>query len=495
MSSVRRARWALVIVGLVELGLFALHHRDQWQQGLVRIATPQALTGEGLVVHGDGLGYYAWLRSALIDHDWSFDNEFDEHNPFRGKIPGPNARTALGLRANPWSIGPACVWSLGVVPGHLLLQMLQPYGVPWPADGYSLPYQLLVGAITLVFSLAGLAFLYGICRQFARPVRAALAATFLTLGTTVVYYTSIEPSMGHALGTTALAALVWYWLRYHGSTRAGRWFVVGVLVGVAALMRWQLACFAALPAGEALLACWNGCRMRSRQATCQPLLGLAVAAVGAGIAFSPQMVAWHHVYGHWLGSPLRLRHNWLQPSLWEVLGSQNRSLFYWTPLSLLAVAGFFSFRRQAKPVASAPLLLLAGTVLLQIYILASIRGDEVFLGSSFGFRQLTETLVALAPGMALLLERATPRWYRALGVLGCVLVLWNLLLICEYRYLLLPPAGGASPARLLRNLFWLVHAKPIIVIGQIVVPLAIGLLLCRAEKGPATRGNQQLAAA
>src|SRR5262249_48496666 len=152
----------------------------------------------------DGLGYYAWLRSALIDHDWSFDNEFDEHNPLENGVQARGARTSLGLRANPFSIGPACFWALSVVPSHLLIQSFQVHGFPWAADGYSLPYQLLVGGTTLLASFLGFVLMYSVCRRFVRFERAALAAASLTLGTPISYYSAVEPSMGHALGTVAV---------------------------------------------------------------------------------------------------------------------------------------------------------------------------------------------------------------------------------------------------------------------------------------------------
>src|SRR5262249_43368748 len=177
----------------------------------------------------------------------SFDNEFDEHNPLGDYVPPPEPRTPRGRRPNQWSVGPACVWAITVVPGHLALKAVE--GDAWPADGYSLPYQLLVGATTLLASFAGLGFLYGICRRYADPIPAALAAAFLVLGSGIVFYSSIEVTMAHSVGPTATAALAWYWLRTYGSPRLGRWFLVGVLVGVAALMRWQLVTFAVLPAG------------------------------------------------------------------------------------------------------------------------------------------------------------------------------------------------------------------------------------------------------
>ena len=245
-----RARWILLLTALVQVSLFVHYHWNLCFRALAPNNTPHTHNGTAHVIAGDGLGYYAWLRSLLIDGDWSFDNEFDEHNPYGESVPAPEARTELGRRSNPFSVGPACVWSLTVVPGHLLVRALQGYGLPWAADGYSLPYQLLVGGTSLFFSLVGLLLLYGVCRQYAQPVQAALAAALLTLGTTIVYYGAVEVSMGHGLGTAALAALVYYWLKSYGSERPGRWLVVGGLVGLAALLRWQLAAFALLPIGE-----------------------------------------------------------------------------------------------------------------------------------------------------------------------------------------------------------------------------------------------------
>jgi hypothetical protein len=150
------------------------------------------------------------------------------------------------------------------------------------------------------------------------------------------------------------------------------------------------------------------------------------------------------------------------------------------------VAGVFAFRRHVRrsfePGKTAPLLLLGAAVLLQVYILGSIRGVDVILGSAFGFRQLTETLVCMAPWLALFLEHSSPRRYRTLGLLICGLVFWNLILICEYRYLLLPPDTGVSPLRMLANLGWLVHSKPLVLMAQTLAPLALALLLCRKEQ-------------
>jgi hypothetical protein len=532
-----RPRCALAAVMLVETLLFAGYHLERWQKGLSRLGRAQIMTGEGLVIRSDGLGYYAWLRSLLIDGDWSFDNEFDEHNPVGDYVPPAARRTEQGRRSNPWSVGPACVWALTVVPGHACIQALEHFPPGWPADGYSLPYQLIVGTTTLVASFFGLVLLYGVCRHFADPDRAALAASFLTLGSTTVYYSAVEPSMAHGVGTATLALLVWYWLKTLGSERWLRWALVGFLVGAAALMRWQLATFAILPSLEALWTCcqrWRQAAQSSRHAPravtrtpCvrplwRPVACLALAGLAAGIALLPQFIAWHIVYGHWLASPFPTAHNWKHPAWGQILWSQDRGLFYWTPLTLLALAGYFTLlgwfprRRQSlvvrrpyraskdnvcrrgqvtravqksgpgpEPRSSLLLaaILLAGGFLLQVYVLASLWGVELYLGSAYGFRQMTESTVALAPGLALLLGQASRRTFRLLSMLSATLVLWNLLLVSQYRYSLVPADAGTDPATLFHNAFHLLAHKRFHLLTQVALgPILLTLIWWKAPQ-------------
>jgi hypothetical protein len=475
----------LLLVIVVELVLFAGFHWDRWTKSLPTLHNPATATGEGLVVRSDGLGYYAWLRSLLIDRDWSFDNEFDEHNPAGDFVPPPSDRTESGRRANQWSIGPACLWSTTVVPGHLILQALERRDFPWPADGYSLPYQLLVGCTTLLISWVGFFFLYGIGRQVTAPSRAALAAALLTLGTNIVYYSAIEVTMAHGIGTAVVAALVWYWLRTYHQGRAQRWFLVGLLIGAAALVRWQLVTLALLPAGEALLS-WRHHRLaRDPYPKWPTFLRLFVAAQGAFLAFLPQMIAWRCVYGRWLVSPLAVSHNWMHPQVWQVLFGQDRGLLYWTPLGLVALLASLCCLLPAcggrqrdillsQVVNREPVLLLSAAFLVQVYVLASLWGTGICLGVSFGFRHLTEVQILLAPGLALLLERTSRRGFLYICTLGCVLVLWNSLLVYQFRYGRLPADAGANLSTMLQQALHLIRRKHLS--GFIEMALAPALL-------------------
>src|SRR5262249_53679505 len=140
--------------------------------------------------------------------------------------------------------------------------------------------------------------------------------------------------------------------------------------------------------------------------------------------------------------------HWLRPSLWEILFSQDRSLFYWTPLCAVAFLGLLLMRPSRQTEAAALLLAAFG---VQVYALGSVWGKGeylepmgnfagAFLSKAYGMRHLTEAVVVLGPGLAFLLEWAAGRRpgvaRRAACALVCacglLLTLVNLLLVFQY---------------------------------------------------------------
>jgi hypothetical protein len=124
---------------------------------------------------------------------------------------------------------------------------------------------------------------------------------------------------------------------------------------------------------------------------------------------------------------------------------------------------------------------------LQVFVLASLWGPGVYLGAAYGFRHLTESVVLLAPGLALLFQRAPARIFPWLSLVGCLAALWNLTLVCEYRYSYLPVASGADPAEMLANALRLIQRKRMLLVGQVLAgPALLWLLIAtRPQKGPA----------
>jgi hypothetical protein len=194
----------------------------------------------------------------------------------------------------------------------------------------------------------------------------------------------------------------------------------------------------------------------------------------------PQLVAWRCVFGQWLVAPVPVAPHWAEPSMEAVLWGPDRSLFAWTPaagLALLLAAGSLAVAAR-RPGRVQPLALLLIAFLVQVYVLASVWG-VVYLGASFGLRHLTESLVLLAPGMALALGHLSKWGRRLAGGLGVALAAWNLLLVCQFRYGFVPTEAGAPLTTLLANAWWMArHRQPLVLSHAILGPLLVALA-CR----------------
>ncbi len=478
---------ALLLAGVVIVETMFFIYNIKQQRMLMDASAGQAVSGDGLLIHSNGLGYYAWLRSLMIDRDINFDNEYDEYNGGHGYVPPPRYRTPLGYRANQWSIGPACVWAITIIPCHYALGHVVDGKSRWPNNGYSLPYQYVLGVTTLGLSFVGLFFTYGACRVFASPLCASLAAGFLTLGTSLIYYNCIEGSMAHSLGATATSALVWYWLSTYGSLRIRRWLFLGFLVGLSGLMRWQSLTLILLPLCE---ACLSGHLLVSFRVSklMRAFALIAVCGLGLVLSFLPQLLAWHALYGAYFLCPIpEVKKHFFAPSLWEILFSEDRSLCFWTPITIMAIGGYAmrsKFTRSAIHSEEKGLVVRQCSVILivafalNVYLLAAVWGQGrminetgnfggIFLANSYGMRHLTEFVVLLAPGMAILLQYSSHRMFRLCVVLGASLVAWNLLLVCQACYGLISAAGGDGVKRLVVNAVWLVQSEPLLCLLQV----------------------------
>jgi hypothetical protein len=230
---------------------------------------------------GDSASYFAYVRSAVLDRDLDFANEWEHWG-----YPEP-ARTVTGLRQNVQSVGPAVLWT----PFYLLAHAYVRLGLgaaPYPADGYSAPYRRAAALGTLAAVTLGAGLLYRVmASRFGRRI-ALLALGGAAVGSPIAYYTFVVPTMAHGAAFAAAAALVWAWDRAERRPCAAAWAAIGACLGLVTLMRWQgIVC--------ALLAAPLVVR-QLQQRTARVGWALVAAAAGA-LVFVPQLIAWNRLYG------------------------------------------------------------------------------------------------------------------------------------------------------------------------------------------------------
>jgi hypothetical protein len=352
----------------------------------------------GARLQSDGFYYFAYLRSLAFDRDVNFLNDY--------RLLGLGDKTYLftptrtGHAESAWTIGPAIVWAPFFAAGHAAAVRLHASGVDIATDGTSYPYRQAVCVASLFYGLLGCWFIYRLSRGFY-PGRVALPAVAFTIaGSFMLWYLVKEPSMTHAASMASVAGFMWMWAATQASRRPRDWALLGALLGLAALIRWQNALFALLPGIDALLALLRGWRANDRAAVSRTLAGGGIFLAVAFVAFLPQMLAWHAIYGTYVArSPVGPQIRWFDPHLADIFWSARNGLFSTTPIAYVGAIGLVAFA-IARPAAGLPALV---AVLTMAYFNACIQ--DWWGSAGFGARRFDGIVPLLAIGVAAFLDR------------------------------------------------------------------------------------------
>ncbi len=344
------------------------------------------------LIRSDGLAYFMWLQSLARDYDLDLANQaaqFAELNTYQVFY-----NEATGQYATVFPYGSAFLylpsyWLASVAHRLPLFHINDPYFLEHQGAPFAYSFFLLVWTTLCALLAVTLAFLSA--ARLSGPGPSLVSSVALFLATPLLYYSTIEPYMSHVPGTL-LIALVIYILVTHRQ-HSPSWFFMGFLLGVAFLVRWQLALYA-LPIG--LWALVNGQWRKS-----------VLLAVGF------LLLAWHLPFTWWrmYGSP------WVVPAavqgqqeflawpvyLIEVLFSPQRGLFLWSPLVLLALCGLVLLFRKDRGLSASLIMIFVVQVLMN----ASVH--DWGGGWAFGMRRMTELYPVWVIGLAVVVETARSR--------------------------------------------------------------------------------------
>jgi hypothetical protein len=374
----------------------------------------------------DEIEHFSYLRSLVFDHDLEFG---DEYAHFYARDPGGLAgfkatfldlREPTGRHINFAPLGSALLWS----PFYLLAH-LGALVTGAASDGFSRPYAAAVCYASALYGGAGVLLLHDALRRFgsfAEPA-ASWTAAGLWLGSPLLYYVTLAPAFAHACSLFAVALLVWTWLFARQRDYAGLTpLAVGVVGGLAALVREQDGLFLAMPALDLL---WRAAARRDPRA----LTALAVMTAVAAAVFGPQLLAYHAVNGGWGPSRLVARKmNFASPHSLQVLFDPGHGLFFWSPVLLLAAAGLLLALRARR---DAVLVLLTLGFVLQVWINGAV--ESWTQAGAFGARRFVSSVAVLAWGLAWMVARGLQRWGRRAVAAGLVLLAWwNVSLMVQF---------------------------------------------------------------
>lgn len=386
-------------------------------------------------VHGDGIGQFVFLRSAVIDNDLDLGNEYayltthitedagglpgrlleySEHVPgyHRGyHMPEPDPVT--GRVASNWSIGPALLWTPAYLLAHALAHLGRAVGLDLRTDGYGGLYYWALALTTFAGGVVGLLLAFRFARRIVRPRAAAWATLTIAGATSLLYYLYLAPSHSHALTALTASLFLLHWYIHRTSRRPAVWLQWGLLSGLLFLVRWNDVVIAVPPLLLETWRLWRNSRDGSQDvahiSATRRFGCLAAAAAGFLAVAAIQFGLWQHFHGRpWVRHSVETL-QFTPAGLWGTLLSWRHGLFTWTPVTLLSVVGLLRLLRRNAELGGVALAVLAALVLSNCTVY------DWWAGTAFGMRRLVSATPLFVLGLAVFLEDLQSFWARYLA--------------------------------------------------------------------------------
>ncbi len=427
-------------------------------------------------VRGDGVGYYAFARALLIQHNLDFAPDYKNANEgFREArldptgTPKQEFRTANGHLDNHFTVGPAMLWAPFLLIAHAGVLTVRAFGAHVSADGFSLPYLIAMAFGTLVYGFAALLLSYRVACRFVAERWALLATIAIWWASSLPVYMYFNPSWSHAHSAFTVALFFWYWLRTREERKVAQWFVLALLAGLMMNVYYPNALVLVLLIPEALAdyrAALQRLNGNSKRVVASLFGCHFLFCAGGLVSLLPTFLTRYLLYGGFLETgyiPIS-RWAWRSPSFLALLFSANHGLFSWTPLLLIATAGLLLFWRRF-PTIGIPVI----CVLMVFYYFMASYPDWAGI-SSYGNRFFVSLTVFFVLGLATVLD-AIASHFRSrevasvlLGSALSIFIIWNVGLIFQWGMHLIPARGPVSWSVVAQNQ---IHDVPKQIIAQL----------------------------
>lgn len=421
-------------------------------------------------VRGDGIGYYAYARSLIVDHNLQFKGDWKKlsNEPFivehdRDGLPVNVHVTKTGHIANSYAVGPALLWAPFIAAAHGAVLILGHTGSAIPADGHSRPYLYAMAFGTALYGFLGLWLSFRLAREFVAEELALLATITIWFASSLPVYMYSDPSWSHAHSVFAVGLFLWYWHRTRNARARVQWAIWGLLSGLMCDVYFANGVFLLLPLVDLVSA------MRKQAVARGCGIGGMKDAVPGGLmyaaaflfAFLPTMIVREIIFGNPLatGAYSSRPWNWTSPRFWSVLASPSHGVLTSTPVIGLAFVGLVLLWRKHPDVGRRLLLLSAA-----FYALIAV--DPWWDGTaSFGNRFFISLTPIFVLGLAVAFEGFVQVWrepktaFRRAITIATLLIVWNLGLVYQLDHGLFPSVGPVDWQEVVYNQFRIVPGQ------------------------------------
>jgi hypothetical protein len=292
-------------------------------------------------------GYYYYLPSIFIYKDikkFSFkDSIMDKYQASgTGVFQHGFKDEKSGNYILKYSCGMALMYLPAFVAAHSIVSF-----TGFPADGFSIPYQLSLQIWGLLFTLIGLYYLRKLLKYYYSDTVVSIVLLLLVLGTNYLNYATIDVGMSHSWLFTLYVFLLLNTHYFYQTLSAKFAIRSGFIIGLLVLIRPTeiIACLIPLLWGvESLSDLKNRFKLLIRNNKT-----VAVAALGLFSVVFIQLFYWHYVSGQWIVYSYRDQgFNFLRPHAFMYSWSYRAGWLRYSPMMLLCFVGFLIYAWRGK---------------------------------------------------------------------------------------------------------------------------------------------------
>ncbi len=275
--------------------------------------------------------------------------------------------------------------------GHAAAMLTQ-----WPADGFSVPYQLAMTFAAWFYVVVGLIFIRKVLLKFFQEKVVAISLVALYLGNNLFFWTTFDAGAPHTILFTLYAILLWLTIRWHESPKASHAAGIGLVLGLIIVSRPSEIIAIFIP----LL--WNIYSWESLLAKFKLILRHFPHLILLGgftvLAGLPQILYYKYftgyIYYSTYNDPQSVM-DWGNPQFMRALFSYRKGWLVYAPMMIFSIAGLGLLVRKQKQ-AVLPLVIF---FLLNLYFISAFTSLI-----SYGWRAFIQSYALLAIPLAAVVD-------------------------------------------------------------------------------------------
>jgi hypothetical protein len=348
--------------------------------------------------YGDACGYYSYLPSAFIYHNFHqldslpTDKHIDE--PILAYFPQRKAEGQLsekGFFINQYTFGTALMELPFFLMAHFLAKPLGFYN-----NGYDTIYHYFIKFGNLLYAFLGLFVLFKVLKKIVSEPIALLTVCLLLLASNLFWFALLQAGMAHIPLFFLVSLLLYYTIHLHERVTWYRMFIVAFLCGLITIIRPSDIIFCLLPI---LYGIHNIDSLIDKfKLIKNNFFKLVASSVFFLLPILPQLLLWKKYAGHYkyysYGANV---FNWAKPQIIKGLFSFSNGWLAYSPVFFLAFAGLFfasTFKKIFLPI----------IIILPIYIYVIYSWTCWNYVNGFGSRPMIHAYPLLAMPLAIFIQ-------------------------------------------------------------------------------------------